>query len=312
MLNTFPNIKRKGLKILQVNLGYKCNQACIHCHVNAGPHRKEMMNSENISLIPRVIDAYKIKTIDLTGGAPELHPEFRDLVKTCRKQDIEVIDRCNLTILSEKNQEYLAEFLAENKVIITASLPCFEKENVDKQRGDGVFERSIYGLKLLNELGYGKDNSDLELNLVYNPQGANLPPSQSELERLYKKELYNNYKIHFSNLFTITNMPIKRFELYLNSEGIITEYMDLLKRSYNRDNLNSLMCRELISIDWQGYLYDCDFNQQLGLNLKKMRLKLKDLLEKRITFNGQEIIAGPHCFGCTAGSGSSCSGSLSN
>ena len=308
----FPDIKRSILKILQVNLGYKCNQSCIHCHVDAGPNRWEMMNTENISLIPKVLSKYNIESLDLTGGAPELHPDFRRLVLQVRKLDIKVIDRCNLTILSEPFQEDLAEFLASNKVIVTASLPCYEKNNVDAQRGDGVFERSIFGLKLLNSLGYGHEDSGLELNLVYNPQGASLPPSQQILEENYKEVLYNKYKIKFSRLYTIANMPIKRFAYQLNINGNLKDYMALLVNSYNPKNLESVMCKELLSVDWNGKLYDCDFNQQLGIHMGKESYELKDLLVSQYEFENNHIRVGNHCFGCTAGNGSSCGGSLTN
>ena len=308
----FPRIRRIGLSTLQVNLGYKCNQTCVHCHVNAGPNRKEMMTEENIALVPEVLKKYKIKTLDLTGGAPELHPQFKELVIKAKSIGSQVIDRCNLTILSEINQEDLAIFLAKNKVIVTASLPCYEEENVDKQRGGGVFERSIYGLKKLNKLGYGLKNTDLELNLVYNPQGPNLPPNQNILEEQYKKELYKRFSIEFNNLYTIANMPIQRFAQQLNINGEYSDYMRLLKTSYNKENLKSLMCKELISVSWEGKLYDCDFNQQLGLSLGLANLTLRDLLDKKRSIEGKPINIGQHCFGCTAGNGSSCGGSLTN
>ncbi len=308
----FPRIKRVGLSTLQVNLGYKCNQTCTHCHVNAGPNRKEMMCPENIELIPEVLKKYKIPTLDLTGGAPELHPQFKELVSQARNSGSDVIDRCNLTILSEKDQEGLASFLSTNKVIITASLPCYDKDNVDKQRGSGVFEKSIFGLKKLNKEGYGLDNTGLELNLVYNPQGPSLPPNQRILEEQYKIELYRKYRIKFNNLYTIANMPIQRFAHQLNMTGEYSDYMKLLKANYNQDNLKSLMCKELISVNWEGKLYDCDFNQQLGLSLGESNLTLKDLLHKDRLIKGEYIKIGDHCFGCTAGSGSSCGGSLTN
>ena len=308
----FPRIRRIGLSTLQVNLGYKCNQACVHCHVNAGPNRKEMMTEENIALVPEVLKKYKIKTLDLTGGAPELHPKFKELVLEAKAVGTEVIDRCNLTILSEVNQEDLASFLAENKVIVTASLPCYEEKNVDKQRGGGVFARSIFGLKKLNEQGYGLKDTDLELNLVYNPQGPNLPPNQNILEEQYKKELYSRFSIEFNKLYTIANMPIQRFAQQLNITGEYLDYMRLLKTSYNKDNLKTLMCKELISVNWEGKLYDCDFNQQLGISLGVESLTLRDLLDKKRSIEGEAINIGEHCFGCTAGNGSSCGGALTN
>ena len=308
--SAFPSIKRLSLNTLQVNLGYKCNQTCIHCHVNAGPHRKEMMNPENISLIPEVLKLYEIKQLDLTGGAPELHPQFRELVTTARQIGTEVIDRCNLTILSEPMQEDLAIFLAEKKVIIVASLPCYEEYNVDKQRGGGVFNKSIDGLQKLNKLGYGKKNSGLELNLVYNPQGPNLPPPQNTLENKYRKELLTRYNIEFNSLYTIANMPIQRFAYILKMNNELYDYMKLLKDSHNPNNLDSVMCRELISVDWQGALYDCDFNQQLGLKRRNGPLTIQELIKNKNQIKGTKILVGNHCFGCTAGAGSSCGGEL--
>ena len=306
----FPSTKRRGFTILQANLGYKCNQTCVHCHVNAGPHRKEMMKSENIDLIPKILSSYNIQTLDLTGGAPELHPKFKELVMIAKSLGTNVIDRCNLTILSEPFQEDLANFLASNNVIITASLPCYEKDNVDRQRGEGVFKRSIDGLKKLNSLGYGQNDSNLELNLVYNPQGANLPPSQEKLERTYKRELLEKYKIRFTNLYTITNMPIKRFAFQLNCNGQLDSYINLLKESHNPVNIDSIMCKDLISVDWEGNLYDCDFNQQLGNKINGNKQHLKDLLRDKESFSNSFINVGDHCFGCTAGHGSSCGGSF--
>jgi len=306
----FPQIKRAELKTLQVNLGYKCNQKCVHCHVNAGPDRKEMMDSYNIALIPKAIRKYNIKTLDLTGGAPELHPEFRSLIEECSSLNIEIIDRCNLTILTEKNQEDLAEFLARNEVVITASLPCYEESNVDQQRGEGVFERSITALKKLNRLGYGINKSKLLLNLVYNPQGATLPPDQELLEKEYRKILLEKYKIEFTNLYTIVNMPINRFALKLSVDKQYDQYMKLLFKSFNANNLGSVMCKELISVDWNGKLYDCDFNQQIGLGMGYTEKYLKNIVEEIFDFSGKEINVNSHCYGCTAGHGSSCGGSL--
>ena len=310
MDSKFPEIKREELTTLQVNLGYKCNQWCAHCHVNAGPNRKEMMRDETISIIPEILRIYKIKHLDLTGGAPELHPKFRELVVKARKSNVEIIDRCNLTIMSEPGYEDLAKFLASNKVTIVASLPCYEKDNVDKQRGSGVFDRSINALKELNSLGYGKEDSGLKLNLVYNPLGASLPPNQFLLEKEFKRKLKENYNIIFSNLYTITNMPIKRFATHLQCTGQLDTYMKLLKDSYNSTNLENVMCKNLISVNWEGYLYDCDFNQQLGKNIEGRLNSLEDLLEKKFDLMEMKIAVGDHCYGCTAGSGSSCGGAL--
>lgn len=305
----FPQITRHQLDTLQVNLGYLCNQRCLHCHVNAGPTRKEMMSPDNVALIVEVVRRTGIQVLDLTGGAPEMHQEFRNLVAQVRALGVRVIDRCNLTILSEPGYEYLADFLKEHQVEVVASLPCYTADNVDQQRGDGVFQRSIDGLKQLNQLGYGQPGSNLTLNLVYNPLGASLPPAQEPLETRFKQELHDHFGVVFNHLFTITNMPIQRFGSTLISRGEFTSYMNLLKSHFSAKNLNEVMCRNMVSVDWEGWLYDCDFNQQLGLNLHgKERLHLQDLLSTSI--NGNEIRVADHCYGCTAGSGSSCSGSL--
>jgi radical SAM/Cys-rich protein len=305
----FPQIERKGLDTLQVNLGYKCNMTCRHCHVDAGPNRKEMMSRKNIDLILPVIKYHNIKTLDLTGGAPELHEDFRYLVKEAFKADIHVIDRCNLTILYEENQEDLAEFLAQHNVEIIASLPCYSINNVDKQRGKGTFDKSIEALKKLNSLGYGHHNSPLKLNLVFNPQGTNLPPSQLQLEQDYKKELFELFSISFNELYTITNVPIKRFGYQLKSKGQFTSYLNLLINNFNKANLENLMCRTTVSVDWQGYLYDCDFNQQLNMNLgKNTQAHLISLINSPM--ENSPICVADHCFACTAGQGSSCGGAL--
>ncbi|WP_206537197.1 arsenosugar biosynthesis radical SAM (seleno)protein ArsS [Prochlorococcus sp. MIT 0601] len=311
MNHTFPRVKKKALSILQVNLGYKCNQACKHCHVDASPNRKEMMEKKTVDLIPKVLEMYEIKTLDITGGAPEMHPYFKELIVKCRALNVEVIDRCNLTILKEYGYEYLSEFLANNKVKVIASLPCYEESNVDIQRGNGVFKKSIEGLKDLNKLGYGNNGSNLTLDLVYNPQGDKLPPDQKGLEAIYKKELWDRYKIRFNNLLVITNMPIKRFANQLKSEGKLDSYRELLIKNYNSKNLNSIMCLETISVDWKGDLYDCDFNQQLGINNIVGPTSIAELIRNKSLIEGQLIRVGEHCFGCTAGNGSSCGGSLS-
>lgn len=306
----FPNIARGELKIAQINLGYKCNQACLHCHVNAGPTRTELMSEETTQQVLDFIDRSVIKTVDLTGGAPELNPYFRKLVSDLQSRKITTIDRCNLTILSEPGQEDLAEFLASQKVQIVASLPCYIEDNVNAQRGDGVFQKSIIGIQKLNALGYGQKNSGLELNLVFNPQGAALPGPQESLERDYRDHLGNQFGITFNSLFTITNMPIKRFGSTLVSKGEFDGYMDLLQSAYQDSNLESLMCRNLISIDYQGYVYDCDFNQMLGLPLGECasKIHISKLNDKSLV--NQPIKTLGHCFGCTAGQGSSCGGAL--
>jgi len=307
----FPKIKRDYLEILQINIGYKCNQVCTHCHVDAGPNRSEMMSDDIIKLIPKVIKANNIKMLDITGGAPELHPKFKQLVKEVRSLNVEVMDRCNLTILTEPGYKNLSRFLALNKVQITASLPCYLKDNVDKQRGKGVFEKSILALRKLNSYGYGIEDNDLILNLVYNPNGPQLPPSQKELEDTYRRELKERYGILFSNLFVLANMPINRYEKYLNIIGKLKEYNQLLKDNHNARNLNSVMCKSTISVDWKGNLYDCDFNQQLGIRRNGEIKHLNDLLIPLVSLKNNPISIGNHCFGCTAGAGSSCGGELS-
>jgi radical SAM/Cys-rich protein len=306
---TFPLITRDRLQTLQVNLGYQCNQRCLHCHVNAGPNRKEMMDAETLQLILPVLKAQNIDTLDLTGGAPELHQGFRDLVVQARAAGVHVIDRCNLTILFEPGQEDLAEFLAANQVEVIASLPCYSLENVDRQRGNGVFDKSIAALQKLNSLGYASPGSGLNLNLVYNPQGPALAPDQQLLEEDYKRELGKHFAIEFNHLFAISNMPIKRFGSTLLSKGQFHDYMDLLKANYSHNNLEQVMCRSLVSVDWQGNLYDCDFNQQLGLKLgNETSAHLRDLLAAPL--GNKPVCVADHCFGCTAGQGSSCGGAL--
>ena len=307
----FPKIKRDFLETLQINIGYKCNQSCSHCHVDAGPNRIEMMSNEIINLIPKVIKANNIKLLDITGGAPELHPKFKQLVEEVRGLNVEVMDRCNLTILTEPDHINLARFLASNKVQITASLPCYNKDNVDKQRGKGVFEKSILALKQLNSYGYGINETGLILNLVYNPSEPSLPPSQKELENKYRYELKERYGIFFSNLFVLANMPINRYEKYLKIIGKLNEYNQLLKDNHNSRNLNSVMCKTTLSVDWKGYLYDCDFNQQLGLKNNGNIKHLNDMLNPLFSVKNNPISIGNHCFGCTAGAGSSCGGELS-
>ena len=310
MQTTFPNIKKESIDTLQINIGYKCNQACKHCHVNSSPSRTEMMSEKILDLIPKIIKKFNIKTLDITGGAPEMNPNFKKLVLSLKNQDINIIDRCNLTIFFEKGYEDLPNFLAENKVIITASLPCYEKENVENQRGSGVFDKSINAIKILNNLGYGKTNTELELNLVYNPINPTLPPAQDKLEKDYKKVLFEKYKITFNKLFTITNMPINRYADFLKMTGELEKYFELLANNFNKQNLKNLMCKKTLSIDWEGHIYDCDFNQQLKLKSISGPKNLYELLNYSSSFDYQ-IAAKNHCFACTAGSGSSCGGSLS-
>ena len=303
----FPALQRRTTRTLQVNLGYRCNQRCLHCHVNAGPTRTEMMDAATLALIPRVLAARGIGTLDITGGAPELHPQFRDLVRQARGLGVKVIDRCNLTILFEPGQDGLAEFLAAEGVEVVASLPCYSADNVDRQRGEGVFEKSIRALQELNALGYGRDGTGLLLNLVYNPQGASLPPAQAQLEADYKRELAGQFGVVFNTLFALANMPINRFGSTLISKGQFADYLRLLKDNHQYANLDHVMCRDLISVDWQGRLYDCDFNQQLGLPSAGPG-HLRDLLAA--DSEGAAIRVADHCYGCSAGQGSSCGGAL--
>jgi radical SAM/Cys-rich protein len=308
----FPAIQRRTLDTLQVNLGYRCNQACLHCHVNAGPTRTETMSSDTIGFVLDYLRQAQVKTLDLTGGAPELHPEFRTLVERARAQGVQVIDRCNLTILEEPGQESLGQFLADQGVDITASLPCYLEDNVDRQRGKGVYGSSIRGLQQLNALGYGRPGSGLSLNLVFNPQGPVLPPPQAALEADYKAYLKREFGIEFNQLFTLANMPIQRFGSTLVSKGTFSSYMKLLKSAHRDANLETVMCRSTLSVDYLGYVYDCDFNQMLGLPLMiagKPKRHLRDLLTEDLA--GLPITVADHCFGCTAGQGSSCTGALS-
>ena len=326
MVSNFPALTRSKLEILQVNLGYTCNLSCTHCHVNAGPKRTEQMDKANIDLVIEILKQHSVQTLDLTGGAPEMMPHFRYLVKAARDLGVTVIDRCNLTILNEPGQEDLAQFLAENQVEVVASLPCYSEQNVDAQRGKGVFESSIEGLQKLNALGYGKrgygkegygkEDASLSLNLVYNPGGAFLPPGQVELEAAYKEQLGAEHNIQFNNLFTITNMPISRFGAVLLAQGEFYDYMNLLKDSYSPENLSGVMCLNTVSVDWQGNLFDCDFNQMLEIPLtgindadkEEKTYHLSDLLNSDL--NGLPIKVADHCYGCTAGQGSSCGGAI--
>lgn len=307
----FPPLRRRAPSTLQVNLGYLCNQSCVHCHVNAGPHRTESMDSDTVDLVLAYCARHRIGTLDLTGGAPELNPNFRSLVARARAGGIRVIDRCNLTVLFAAGQDGLAAFLAGQGVEITASLPCYLQDNVDAQRGKGVFAQSIRALQLLNRLGYGNAEGGLPLNLVYNPQGASLPPEQSELERQYRRMLGERFGIRFTRLLTLANMPIQRFGSTLVSKGQFHPYMQLLRSAHRDENLDAVMCKDLVSVDWQGYVYDCDFNQMLGLPLRRVdraRSHLRDLLDEDL--RGNPVAVRDHCYGCTAGQGSSCGGAL--
>ena len=306
----FPPLRRARLETLQVNLGYVCNQTCLHCHVNAGPTRTEAMTAETAAQVMEYFVASGCTTLDLTGGAPELNANFRGLVRAVRALGGKVIDRCNLTVLFEPGQEDLARFLADHQVTIVASLPCYTMELVDRQRGQGVYEKSMAALRALNALGYGRDDTGLALDLVYNPQGPSLPPPQARLESDYKRIL-GERGIVFNRLLTLANMPIQRFGSMLVSKGMFAGYMDLLRASHRDENLASVMCRSLVSVDWQGYLFDCDFNQMLGLPLRiagRPRPHVKDAIARDL--GGNAIVVRDHCYGCTAGQGSSCGGAL--
>jgi radical SAM/Cys-rich protein len=306
----FPAIRRGKLDTLQVNVGYRCNQSCFHCHVNAGPTRPEEMSAQVAAVVVEFLARRRIDTLDITGGAPELNANFRRLVRAARALGVKVMDRCNLTILEQPGQEDLAEFLAANDVEIVASMPCYLQDNVERQRGKGVFDGSIRGLKKLNAVGYGRDPA-LTLNLVYNPQGPSLPPPQAALEADYKRVLGETYGIAFNKLYVLANMPIQRFGTTLINKGEFEGYLQLLQDAHLDANLDGVMCRNLISVDWRGFVYDCDFNQMLDLPLARgarRRVHLSELLDDDLA--GNPIRVAGHCYGCTAGQGSSCGGAL--
>ncbi len=307
---SFPAITRNNLEVLQINLGYLCNLSCTHCHVNAGPNRTELMDQKTMDQVLGFIDLHHIQTLDLTGGAPEMNPLFKYLVEAAVKKGVKVIDRCNLTILLEPDYLELPEFLAKHRVEIVASLPCYMEDNVDKQRGKGTFNASIAALQKLNSLGYGQPDSGLILNLVFNPQGATLPPEQNALELAYKEHLKDQFNIVFNQLFAMTNLPIQRFGSVLISKGTFDQYLQLLQDSFQLKNLDQLMCKNTLSIDWQGFVYDCDFNQMLQLPLGESaeKMHLSTLTDQMLA--GQTIKTLQHCYGCTAGQGSSCGGAL--
>ena len=307
-------LRRRRLTTLQVNVGKLCNQKCRHCHVEAGPQRTELMTRTTAARVVELMElagGEDLALLDITGGAPELNPNFRFLVERGRARGLRVIDRCNLTVLFEAGQENTAVFLRDNEVDIVASMPCYSRENVDKQRGQGVFAKSIEALRILNELGYGQPGSDLSLDLVYNPVGASLPPSQSELEADYKERLSEDFGIVFDGLYTITNMPIKRFLYDLKHSDQLDDYMNLLVDSFNPDNAEDVMCRDLLSIGWSGELYDCDFNQMLEIPVPGAHPRTIWKIESLEDFCQGSIAVGDHCFGCMAGAGSSCGGQLS-
>lgn len=305
-------LRAAGITTLQVNLGRVCNQTCSHCHVDAGPDRRESMSAQVAEACLQLAARAGITTLDITGGAPEMNAQFRRLVTGARALGRRVIDRCNLTILEAPGYTDLSEFLAANQVEIVASLPCYLEANVDKQRGDRVFQKSIAALKRLNGLGYGIDGSDLLLTLVYNPTGSSLPPPQKKLEEDYRRELRSRYGIEFTQLFTITNMPISRYLKDLWEHGKFDAYMEKLVTAFNPATIEGLMCRTMLSVDWLGNLYDCDFNQMLELPVASPGATNVLSLDDRAFAELRErrIVTGKHCFGCTAGAGSSCSGSL--
>ena len=310
----FPPLRRAAVDTIQVNVGYRCNQTCVHCHVNAGPRRREEMSRETADLVVEFLRASGASTLDLTGGAPEIHAPFRYLVDAARRLGVHVMDRCNLTVLEEPDQVAagLAEFLAARRVEVVASLPCYEEDNVDRQRGKGVFERSIDGIRRLNRLGYGVPGSDLELHFVFNPLGPVLPPPQRDLEAEYRRKLGERHGVRFNRLYVLANMPIGRFGSMLVSRGEFEPYMATLRAAHQEANLGTVMCRGLVSVDWRGYVYDCDFNQMLGLGLRHPavtgRVHLSDLIGRDLACN--PIAVRDHCYGCTAGQGSSCGGAL--
>jgi len=307
----FPALRRRRLETLQVNVGYVCNQACLHCHVNAGPTRTEAMTRETADQVLQYLAASGAATLDITGGAPELNAHFRHLVVGARMRGVDVMDRCNLPVMFEPGQEDLPAFLAAQRVAIVASLPCYTEELVDRQRGAGVYEKSVAAIRRLNDAGYAREGSGLTLDLVYNPQGPSLPPDQAKLEADYKRILGEKFGIAFNRLFTLANMPIQRFGSTLVTRGQFAGYMKLLRGAHRDENLDSVMCRSLVSVDWQGYLYDCAFNPMLGLPLRvagRPRPHLADVLGRDL--EGNAIVVRDHCYGCTAGQGSSCGGAL--
>lgn len=303
--------RKRKIDVLQVNMGKYCNQACLHCHVEAGPGRKEMMARETVEGVLRFLEKSKIPTVDITGGAPELNANFDYLVESCIRLQRHVMDRCNLTVIFEPGKEYLPEFFRRNRVEVIASLPCYTEENVDGQRGDGTFAKSIQALRILNDVGYGDPCTGLKLDLVYNPLGAYLPPPQERLEEDYKRVLKEKLGIVFNRLYCLANMPITRFEKFLRLRGQYDQYMELLEDNFNPATLDAVMCRSLFSVDWEGSVYDCDFNQVLDLPLTDREgkpLKIWDLQQGEA--DARPIVVGNHCYGCTAGAGSSCGGAL--
>jgi radical SAM/Cys-rich protein len=304
-------LRKRKIDVLQINMGKYCNQACVHCHVEAGPSRKEMMTGDTVEAVLRFLERSMIPTVDITGGAPELNPHFDTLVDRCVRLQRHVMDRCNLTVFFEPGKDYLPEFLRQNRVELMCSLPCYTEANVDLQRGKGTFALSIRALQMLNRLGYGQAGTGLQLNLIYNPLDASLPPPQASLERDYKRHLYEDHGIVFNRLYCLTNMPITRFEKLLRARGQYEQYLELLASAFNSDTLDKLMCRDLLSVGGDGSVYDCDFNQMLDLPLRDAAgwpLKIGELSASAV--EAWSILVGDHCYACTAGAGSSCGGML--
>jgi radical SAM/Cys-rich protein len=304
-------LRKRKIEVLQINMGKYCNQACVHCHVEAGPSRKEMMTGDTVEAVLRFLERSTIPTVDITGGAPELNPHFDALVDRCVRLRRHVMDRCNLTVFFEPGKDHLPEFLRQNRVELMCSLPCYTEANVDLQRGKGTFELSIRALQMLNRLGYGHAGTGLQLNLIYNPLGASLPPPQALLEQDYKRHLYEDHGIVFNHLYCLTNMPITRFEKFLRAREQYERYLELLASAFNSETLDKLMCRDLLSVGWDGSVYDCDFNQMLDLPLGDAAgrpLKIGELSASAV--EAQSILVGDHCYACTAGAGSSCGGVL--
>ncbi len=304
-------LNKRAVDVLQVNMGRYCNQACIHCHVESGPTRTEMMSRDTVDAVLQFLTSSKIPTFDITGGAPELHPDFDYLVESAVTLGRHVMDRCNLTVIFEPGKDYLPEFFKRHQVELVCSLPCYSAENVDKQRGKGTFDASIRALQRFNELGYGQSGSELILNLVYNPVGPHLPPPQEKLEQDYKRILHDRFGIEFNHLYCLTNMPITRYAMHLKLRGEYDWYMDLLEANFNSATLDQVMCRNLISVGWEGSIYDCDFNQMLGLPILGADGKALNIFSLSVDRLFERSIAvGNHCYACTAGSGSSCGGAL--
>ncbi len=301
-------LRANGIEVVQVNVGKVCNQTCSHCHVDAGPDRRESISQSTAQDVVRLLDHSDVKVLDITGGAPEMNPHFRWLVEQARQRGLRVIDRCNLTILLANGFRDLPEFLADQKVEVIASLPCYLEDNCDAQRGSGVFQQSIEALQRLNGLGYGMPHSDLRLSLVYNPVGPTLPPDQSQLEAEYRRQLRSRFQVEFSNLFTITNMPISRFLDDLVKQGQLEDYMEKLAQAFNPHAVDGVMCRSMISVDWQGNLYDCDFNQMLDIPVLCQGNSVTEFCWEDL--GKRPIATGNHCLGCTAGAGSSCQGAV--